>query len=466
MYITPSGGDKAIVPPENIAFRKPNESSFQGPVAPSVEWPLHTAAYEACRRSERKEPVRAVLHAHSKTLMAFSLAQYNHDEDDSDNGKNEEEKAGGRSKYLDYDDPRIPNPKCMLGAYQTCGKIAVAPYSLPGSQELADACYKAFSTGADSVILENHGVVVVGSSLHQAYDIFVSLECLAQSMVYAQSLRLDCQPVEESVLLQLVAKAEKNIIPAIVDHKRLMSGTEKEIRAELCKFVHRAYGQQLITSSSGSFSTRLPKIGNTENGVSFLITPSGVDRKELDETDLCFVSNELLPRSEESCMIEGHELVHYPLHHPSSLENVTPSRAARMHATIFDHHPGINCVFVTQPPYATAYCLTGCSMDSGFMPESHVVLREVKSLSLKEALRHNGKGLAKTLDPEQGISSVLVQNYGVVTVASSLLKAFVQLDVLESMCCVTLQAMARGRPLAPLTKKQRVEVTEAFLNHA
>ncbi|KAG7345628.1 class II aldolase/adducin family protein [Nitzschia inconspicua] len=461
MYITPSGGDKAIVPAEKIAYRKLGDSSFQGPVPPSMEWPLHLAAYEACRRSHRENEIRAVLHAHSKTLMAFSLALCDNDKEDL--GRNREEKKHDNTQ--NEDDPRIPNTRCILGAFQACGKVAVAPYALPGSQELADACFDAFSKGADCVILENHGVVVVGESLHQAYDRFVSLESLAQSMVYSQPLGFECKPVEEHVLRRLANKAEKHAVPSFFDENRVMSGIEKELRADLCKFVRRAYGQQLITSSSGSFSVRLPKAGNAMDGLSFLITPSGVDRKEIEEADLCFLSNHLASPNKETMISTQPTLVQFPVHHPSSPERVSASRAARMHATIFEHHPNIDCILVTQPPYATAFCLTGCPMDSGFMPESHVVLRDVKTLTLKEALKHNGEGLAKTFDPEKGINSVLVQNYGVVTVGKSLLQAFVQLEVLESMCCVTLQARTRCRPLAPLTKKQRVEVTEAFFKH-
>lgn len=103
-----------------------------------MEWPLHTAAYEA------RSDCRAVLHAHSMTLVAFSLAKQ---------GEN-----GGP-------DPRLPDTSVLLGAYQACGKVMFVPYALPGSQKLAEECRKAFLFGADCVILQNHGVVVVGKDL-------------------------------------------------------------------------------------------------------------------------------------------------------------------------------------------------------------------------------------------------------------------------------------------------------------
>ena len=82
LYITPSGGDKAIVKPEHVCVSKTgvhhhhdqhdhrnNESdSFEGPMKPSMEWRLHTEIYK-----ERPD-CKAVLHAHSMALIAFSMA--------------------------------------------------------------------------------------------------------------------------------------------------------------------------------------------------------------------------------------------------------------------------------------------------------------------------------------------------------------------------------------------------------
>lgn len=68
MYITPSGGDKGEVSPKNVSFCRPGSSVFEGVKRPSMEWQLHEAAYSA------RPNCRAVLHAHSVALIAFSLA--------------------------------------------------------------------------------------------------------------------------------------------------------------------------------------------------------------------------------------------------------------------------------------------------------------------------------------------------------------------------------------------------------
>jgi L-fuculose-phosphate aldolase len=554
LWVTPSGGDKAIVPPDHVAFRRPGDVNFHGPLPPSMEWPLHTAAYEArndvaardggdggtggvgdappaAAHNATASPVRAVLHAHSKTLMAFSLARYNHH--DKSNKAVHNDDAGKRHRDDgDDDDPRIPNTRCMLHAYQACGKVAVAPYSMPGSQGLADACRREFAKGADCVILENHGVVVVGSSLHQAYDRFVSLEYLALSMVHAQPLELPPLPLQKSVLdaIERESRLVRNAIPPVfcpdgttaTKRRRVMTGPEKHLRSELCKFVHRAYEQNLITSSSGSFSVRLPRPtkcgiisnddenGEDEEALEFLITPYGVDRLQLEEADVCLLvassSHEGRPGGTtkdgdgEETTSGGYRvelrrskvgnvdvisrpmditLRHFPVHHPESDEQVAPSRASRIHAGIYRHHPEVQCVLITQPPCATAFCLTGCPLDSSLLPEAHVVLQDVTTVTLPDLMTTTRRtpededgaatvssktNLSRALDPGRGRTNVLVQNYGVVSVGPSLLKTFVQLEVLESTASVTLQAMIRGRPLARLTKKQRLELAKAFLN--
>ena len=69
LYITPSGGDKAIVPPSDVAMCNSNMDMFEGPRRPSIETPMHAEIYKS------KPSCRAVLHAHSMALIALSLVR-------------------------------------------------------------------------------------------------------------------------------------------------------------------------------------------------------------------------------------------------------------------------------------------------------------------------------------------------------------------------------------------------------
>jgi len=286
-----------------------------------MEWPLHTAAHEA------RPDCKAVIHAHSMTLVAFSLAQ-----------KSEKEEQEGTP------DPRVPDTRVLLGAYQACGKVMFTPYAMPGSQELGDICKDAFAKGADSVILQNHGVVVVGKTLHDAYDRFVSIEYLARSIVNAIPLKAPPKPLPPAILkyaYDIDSRDAENPFPRTIRAKRhnidanrtadsrILSGHEKEMRGRLCDFIHRAYNQNLVTSSSGSFSARMTIPNEVGGDVSFIISPSGVDRQSMEPGDLCFVSTSskdtvlaIEPDAKKAKLSSSNCLWFYPVHAPGAPEAV------------------------------------------------------------------------------------------------------------------------------------------------
>lgn len=451
MYITPSGGDKAIVPPHKIAVRRKGEENFEGPAPPSMEWPLHTAAYQA------RPGCKAVLHAHSMTLVAFSLAQHTKGQSDES-----------------LSDPRLPDTRVLVGAYQACGKVALAPYDLPGSRALADGCRKAFETGADCVILQNHGVVVVGKTMHQAYDRFVSLEYLARSIVSAMPLTLAPKPLDPLLLrfaTDLDNESKENPFPKPLPiapiSARIVTGMEKEERSKLCTFVKRAYDQNLITSSSGSFSTRMSR--SNDHDLAFVVSPTGVDRRSLEPADLCYISSnpKAAINSEEPktkvAKTGNHNsnLWFHPVHTRDDPEAADPSRAAAVHGTIYRMHPEIKHVMVVQPPFATSYCITGRPFNSAGIPESHIILHKVQTLPIEAVLKDDGKALAMSFDPSTGRNTVLVEGYGLVTIGKDLLKTFIQVEVCEAMCGVSLTALRRG-PVALLSEEQVDDIDKAF----
>ena len=73
-----------------------------GRYKPSVELPFHSTLYK------RRPDIKAVLHAHPPTLVAFSLV-----------GK-------------------IPNTNLIPNANVVCGEVCMAGYDLPGSTTLGE----------------------------------------------------------------------------------------------------------------------------------------------------------------------------------------------------------------------------------------------------------------------------------------------------------------------------------------
>lgn len=506
LYITPSGGDKAIVPPSDIAVYNPNMDLFEGPRWPSIETPMHVEIYKS------KPSCRAVLHAHSMALIAFSLVR-------------EMGSIASRAchSYSDAADchPGAPDTRCLLSAWSACGRVAFVPYYPPGSGNLAEACANAL-TNAHCAILQNHGVVTTGKTLQEAFGRFVTLEYLAQTIINASTLGIPV-PLKEKVLhFTMEQKIQGGGHPLSRRQRggylrpisrccssqcccknRLIRGEEKECRSELCTFVQRAYDHKLFTSSSGSMSIRVRKDASEETNehVAFVISPTNIDRESLGVADICYVSNDPTECVNEDrhsknreASVTGSKMMtstsastlrdptFYPL---SSRPTIHPSHTAEIHHTIYAMNPQINCVIVAQPQYTTAFCITGRPFNSSGIPESHLVMGNVPSLPF-ESITNSGHAIAQifagststavscapvsmdegdgacnTASGNNSITSVLVNGFGLVSAGSSPIETFVQVEVCESSCGVLLTALRRGNPLL-LNETQVQEIDDIF----
>ena len=123
IWITPGGIDKGALRPEDIVKVTP-EGNIIGIHRPSCELPFHAAVYS------KRSDIRAVLHAHSPALVAFSMV-----------GK-------------------CPDPTLVPGSAEVCGKVTFSNYDIPGSASLGKIIAAEFERGADSVMMENHGAVM------------------------------------------------------------------------------------------------------------------------------------------------------------------------------------------------------------------------------------------------------------------------------------------------------------------
>lgn len=103
---------------------------------PSSEYTFHLKVYET------RKDIKAVLHAHSPALVAFSIVR------------------------------KIPDTTLLRQAYLECGKAGMAKYAMTGSKELGDRIDEVFQEGYHVAMLENHGVVVGAGSLLEAFGRF------------------------------------------------------------------------------------------------------------------------------------------------------------------------------------------------------------------------------------------------------------------------------------------------------
>ncbi len=102
--------------------------------------------------------LNAVLHAHPPALVAFSIAR------------------------------KLPDMYLIPSVSKACGKIAMAKYALPGSDELGENIANEFDDGTDIVLLENHGVCIGAKNLFQAFMKFETLEYRANLEILANKV--------------------------------------------------------------------------------------------------------------------------------------------------------------------------------------------------------------------------------------------------------------------------------------
>jgi L-fuculose-phosphate aldolase len=300
--------------------------------------------------------------------------------------------------------------------YQICGRVALAPYACPGTQELGERIAETFASGADCVLLENHGVVVGGRDLMDAFQRFETLEFAAFTLLRAAMLGpLQVLPPEALAVDTMPVYGD---LPA-----RTTDVRETGLRTSLSAFVHRAYRHRLLISTAGAFSARL-------EGDEFLITPRRRDRLSVRPEGIVRVRGEACSAGQQ------------------------PSRAARLHAEIYARHPSVGAVVSAQPAHATAYCVTDAPLSTHTIPESYLVLNEVGRLPFLRIVE-DAAAIAAALSPVK-TPVVLVANEGAVVVGRTLLEAFDRLEVLEA----TTEAILLAKPLGAVSPMPAAAIAE------
>jgi L-fuculose-phosphate aldolase len=288
---------------------------------------------------------------------------------------------------------RIPDTSIIPQARSVCGAVGFAPYAIPGSEELGRNLAEAFARGFDSVLLENHGVATGGRDLLEAFQRFETLDFCARTLINASSLGQARALTPEEIALS--AQGKNLRLPEFDPLPR--SSSERSLRREMREMVHRAYRQRLMTSTEGTLSARV-------DSDSFLISPYGVDRSYLDESDFVMVRGGRRERG------------------------TVPSRAVVLHQEIYAAQPKINAIASAQSPAVTAFSVTGTSLDSAIIPESYVVLRSIPVVRYGRQFTDE-RALAQEISPASPVA--LLENDAVLTTGATLTQAFDRLEVAE-----------------------------------
>ena len=357
IWITPSGIDKGTLTRSDINCIK-REGAVLGPHKPSVELPFHKSVY-------RKRPdINAVLHAHSPSLVAFSVARV------------------------------LPDINLVANARRTLETITMADYAVPGSETLGNNISLKFEQGYNVVVMENHGVVIGAGNLFEAYEKFETLESLARLEINARKLGA-AKPLREAEV-NLSLSRDHLVMDDFYPNRH--SSEECAARRDMINLIRRSYRQKLFGSTQGTYSMRL-------SDGSFLITPFGVDRAYMDESDLVLIK---LGMKEQGKL---------------------PSRAVKLHRIIYENHPEIMSVLGANPPHAMAFAVTDAEFDPRTIPESYILLRETKKVPYS-ALYLDQYLVSDMLCDKTPV--LICENNHILATGNSLLNAFDRLEVMEA----------------------------------
>ena len=386
VWITPSAVDKGSLKPRDVMCIRKN-GDVHGPHKPSSELPFHQAIYKV------RPDIKAVVHAHPPALVSFSIVR------------------------------KRPDTRVIPQASRICGPIGYAKYRIPGSEILGEEIAAEFEKGFNAVIMENHGIVVGGTDLIDAFQRFEALEFCCRILINSKSLGDPFFLTDKDI-----SDFEDQIPHGMPEMDEVVyPSAEKEIRAEICKIVRRACNQGLMMSTYGTASVRW-------KADDFLITPTNVTRWNIALEDIVQVQN-------GKC-------------EPGKV----PSRSVMLHQEIYRKNPGVNAVILTQPPYLMAFAATHEHLDVKTIPESWIFLQDVPNVPFGSHFSGNDTIPDLIL---HGNVAAIVENDSFIVTGKSLLQAFDRLEVAE----FSAKSLCMGKAIGnffPIGDKEIDDLREKF----
>ena len=388
VWVTPSAIDKGTLRATDIVCVK-KDGTIEGRHKPSSEYPFHIAIYK-CRPE-----ITAVIHAHPPALVSFSIVR------------------------------QIPDTNVIPQAKHVCGPIGYAPYALPGSNELGDIIADEFAKGVNAVIMENHGTVVGGADLSDAYQRFETMEFCARTLINGSTIGKPNYLTDEQI------DAFENQIPRLLPEMKKVEhpSDERAIREMIQRIVLRACDQGMMISSYGTVSVRW-------KGDDFLITPTNVARWDIQLKDIVQIK-------------DGKR-------EPGKI----PSRSTWLHQEIYKRFPHVNSIILTQTPYLMAYSVTGEKIDVRTIPESWIFLQDIPNVPFGSHFAGE-ETILNTLG--ENTPAVIINNDSVLVTGDKLLGTFDKLEVAEFSAKSLTMGASLGK-LVPINQEQIEDLRKKFLS--
>lgn len=199
------------------------------------------------------------------------------------------------------------------------------------------------------------------------------------------------------------------------------------LREQLVSYSREMFRLGLVTGTSGNMSVR------GENGLSCLVTPSGVDYELMSEEDVVEVDLDGTPR-------------------PGQLK---PSVDTMNHCAIYVARTDVSAVVHTHSPYAAAFSTLGRPIPALIAEPAGYLGGEVRVAEyLPPARPELGQRAAEAIGRDR---AVLLPSHGVLTVGETARKAFHAAVSVEELARVAHLALVLGQPVpVPAGEVERV----------
>ncbi len=168
LWTTPTGVSKGFMTPDMMVKMDLSGNVLEGTYKPSSEVKMHLRVYE-----ENPEAT-AVVHAHPPVATSFAIAG------------------------ISLDKPVSPEAIVLLG------KVPVAPYATPGTEEVPDSIAP-FCKDYNAVLLANHGALTWGRNITEAYFRMESLEHYALMVLYSDHIIQKSNELSKAQISELIS---------------------------------------------------------------------------------------------------------------------------------------------------------------------------------------------------------------------------------------------------------------------
>lgn len=293
--ITPSGLDYTSMKEEDIVSVNIKTGEYTGINRPSGEKGVHSASYEVF------DDVNFVVHTHQTYATAVSLAGFDSFDATAGSPTGSEsfetsavslagfdalEATAGSTAGSELFETSAGSPAGSESfditeeEIEKLGGIALAEYGLPGTKEITNACKSALLTGAHTVLMIHHGVLVLGKDKEEAMKRVKLLESICERNVkrvikdntlnnYLKAL--DICPEDNSSYRYCEVLTDKTLIA--------LSNSETEIFSQLDD-VSQMIGTKIVTVDSLDKALELNDNAVLIKGVGALIKAENKDDLE------------------------------------------------------------------------------------------------------------------------------------------------------------------------------------------